>query len=132
MLNQAGKSVVVNLLLNRIGLSDAEQLNNSIQNLEYAFSSAIKKATTGGKPEVGFTEGHNELTDVQLNDGMKALSEGFLVGRVDLKTIPFSVLQKVRLLVIPKPDKPFTELEKFKLGSVCDAGWAGTYGPLTR
>ena len=115
LVESGGKSVVVNLLLKRIGLSDAEQLNNSIQNLEYAFSSAIKKATTGGKPEVGFTEGHNELTDVQLNDGMKALSEGYLVGRVDLKTIPFAVLQKIKLLVIPKPDKPFTELEKFKL-----------------
>ena len=109
------KEISVKLLLNRIGLSPEEQLNNSIQNLEYAFSSAIRKVTTGGKPEIGFTEGHNELADVQLSDGMKSLSDGFLVGRVDLKTISFAALQKVKLLVIPKPDKPFTELEKFKL-----------------
>ncbi|HEY9004160.1 MAG TPA: gliding motility-associated ABC transporter substrate-binding protein GldG [Mucilaginibacter sp.] len=115
LVESEGKSIVVNLLMRRIGLSDEEQLNNSIQNLEYAFSSAIKKVTTGGKPEIGFTEGHNELSDVQLNDAMKSLSEGFTVGRVDLKTIPFAQLEKVKLLVIPKPDKPFTELEKFKL-----------------
>jgi ABC-2 type transport system permease protein len=113
---QAGdKSLVINLILTRIGLSDAEQLNNSIENLEYAFSSAIKKVTSGGKPRIGFTEGHNELSDVQLNDAMKSLSDGYETDRVDLKTVPFSLLKKIRLLVIPKPEKPFTELEKFKL-----------------
>ncbi len=72
MVSSDGKQIAVKLLLNRIGLSPDEQLNNSIQNLEYAFISAIKKVTTGGKPEIGFTEGHNELSDAQLNDGMKS------------------------------------------------------------
>ena len=110
-----GKDIAVKLLLSRIGLSPDEVLNNSIQNLEYAFSSAIKKATSGGKPEIGFTEGHNELSDLQLNDAMKSLSDGYQVGRVNLSTISTAGLQKVKLLVIPKPDKKFTELEKFKL-----------------
>ncbi|MDB5109510.1 MAG: gldG [Mucilaginibacter sp.] len=110
-----GKEVPVNLLQKRIGLSDDEQLNNSIQNLEYAFSSAIKKAITGGKPQIGFTTGHNELSDLQLNDAMKTLADGYEVGRIDLKLIPFDSLKKIKLVVIPKPDKPFTELEKFKL-----------------
>ncbi|HVV56546.1 MAG TPA: gliding motility-associated ABC transporter substrate-binding protein GldG, partial [Mucilaginibacter sp.] len=110
-----GKEIAVKLLDRRIGLSSEDQLNNSIQNLEYAFSSAINKVNEGGKPEIGFTEGHHELTDLQLSDALKSLSDGYLVGRVDLKTIPFDSLTKVKLLIIPKPDKPFTELEKFKL-----------------
>jgi ABC-2 type transport system permease protein len=109
------KEIAVNLLQTRIGLSDDEVLNNSIQNLEYAFSSAIKKVSSGGKPEIGFTEGHGELTDLQLNDAMKSLSDGYAVGRVDLKTIPFAGLMQVKLLVIPKPNTPFTEAEKFKI-----------------
>jgi len=108
-------TVVVNLIQTRIGLSDEEQLNNSIENLEYGFSSAIKKVNTDGKPLVGFTEGHNELDDRQLADGLKTLSEGYVVGRVNLTTIPFAGLEKIKLLVISKPDKPFTELEKYKL-----------------
>jgi ABC-2 type transport system permease protein len=110
-----GKEIAVNLLQRRIGLSDDESINNSIQNLEYAFSSAIKKAISGGKPIIGFTEGHNELTDLQLHYAMKDLADGYEVGRVDLATIPFKGLMQLKLLVIPKPDKKFTELEKFKL-----------------
>jgi len=110
-----GKEIAVNLLQTRIGLSDDEVYNNSIQNLEYAFSSAIKKITSGGKPIIAFTEGDHELTDLQLNDAMKSLSDGYEIGRLNLKTVPFDVLMKVRLLVIPKPDAAFTELEKFKI-----------------
>ncbi|MFB9842703.1 gliding motility-associated ABC transporter substrate-binding protein GldG [Mucilaginibacter ginsenosidivorans] len=110
-----GQSIAVNLLQSRIGLSEEEVAKNSIQNLEYNFASAIRKITSGGKPLIGFTEGHNELNDRQLNDAMRSLANGFVVGRVDLKTIPFEALMHLRMLVIPKPDKPFTELEKFKI-----------------
>jgi ABC-2 type transport system permease protein len=110
-----GKDMGVNLLQTRIGLSDDEVLNNSIQNLEYAFSSAIKKVTTGGQPRVGFTVGHHELSDLQLADALKTLSDGYLVGRVNLTTIPFDSLVKIKLLIIPKPDTKFSELEKFKV-----------------
>ncbi|MCR8558244.1 gliding motility-associated ABC transporter substrate-binding protein GldG [Mucilaginibacter sp. BJC16-A38] len=110
-----GRELAVNLLQTRIGASDEEALNNSIQNLEYAFTSGIKKASSGGKPKIGFTEGHHELTDLQLNGAMSALADGYQVGRVDLKTIPLSVLTKLSLLVVPKPDSKFSEIEKFKI-----------------
>ncbi|MDB4924968.1 gliding motility-associated ABC transporter substrate-binding protein GldG [Mucilaginibacter sp.] len=117
MVSANGKDIPVKLLYaqNQMRLTADEQLNNSIQNLEYAFTSAIKKVTRGGKPQIGFTAGHYELTDLQLNDAMKSLSDGFEVGRVDLKNIPFDSLLKIKLIVIAKPEKPFTELEKFKL-----------------
>jgi ABC-2 type transport system permease protein len=112
-----GKSMLVNLLYqqNQIRLSADEVINNSIQNLEYSFTAAIKRAVTGGEQAIGFTTGHNELNDIQLNDAIKSLSDGFVVGRVDLKTIPLDSLAQIKMLVIPKPEKPFSELEKFKL-----------------
>jgi ABC-2 type transport system permease protein len=70
---------------------------------------------TGGKPLVAFTTGHNELNRLQLESARGALSYGFEVGWVNLKNVPFDSLLKIKLLVIPKPDKPFTEPEKFKL-----------------
>jgi len=109
------KQVVINLLQTRSGLSPEEVLNNSIQNLEYAFASALKKVISGGKPRIGFTEGHNELTDLQLNDAMKSLADGYEVGRIDLRAVSFAGLDKLKMLVIPKPDKPFSEVEKYKI-----------------
>jgi ABC-2 type transport system permease protein len=115
LVEAGGKQVPVRLLQTRMGLSKDEVLNNSIENLEYTFVSAIKKAISGGKAKIGFTEGHQELTDLQLNDAMKSLSDGFMVGRINLQTIPMANLQRLSIVIVAKPDKPFTELEKFKL-----------------
>ncbi|RVU00203.1 gliding motility-associated ABC transporter substrate-binding protein GldG [Mucilaginibacter limnophilus] len=115
MVTSGDNEIAVKLLQTRIGLSPDEVLNNSVQNLEYALTSAIKKVTAGGKPQIGFTEGHKELTDTQLQYARYALSDGYLVGRVNLSTIPFDSLKKIQLIFIPKPDAPFTEAEKFKL-----------------
>jgi len=117
MLTSNGKNVPVKLLYQQreMGLAADEVINNSIQNLEYAFVSGIKKVSSGGQSAIGFTTGHDELHDAQLNDAMASLSDGFLVGRVDLKTIPFDSLLNIKMLVIAKPVKPFTEAEKFKL-----------------
>jgi len=122
LIQYEGKQIAVNLLQTRIGLSDDDVINNSVQNLEYAFSSAIKKVARGGKPKIGFTEGHHELTDLQLYDAMKSLSDGYDVGRINLKAIPLNILRKINLLVIPKPDKKFTELEKFKIDQFIMSG----------
>lgn len=109
------KEIPVKLLQARIGLSPEEVLNNSIQNLEYAFSSAIKKVSTGGKPRVGFTEGHNELSDLQLQDAMNSISDGYEAGRINLTSIRNDGLNKLKVMVIAKPATAFSEAEKYKI-----------------
>ncbi|MBC7745065.1 MAG: gliding motility-associated ABC transporter substrate-binding protein GldG [Flavobacterium sp.] len=115
LITYKGKQIAVNLLQTRTGASPEEILNNSVQNLEYAFLSAVKKVSTGGKPRIGFTEGHGELSDLQLNDAMKSLEDGYEVGRVNLSVIPLEGIEKLSVLIIPKPNTAFTEAEKFKI-----------------
>ncbi len=115
MVSFNNQDIPVRLLQTKMGVSPEEVLNNSIQNLEYAFSSAIKKATSGGKPRVGFTEGHGELSDLELQDAMKALSDGYEAGRINLTAITNDGLEKLKVMVIAKPETAFTELEKYKL-----------------
>ncbi|WP_017257861.1 gliding motility-associated ABC transporter substrate-binding protein GldG [Pedobacter arcticus] len=115
MVNSGSQSIPVSLLQNRIGISPEEVLNNSIQNLEYAFSSAIKKAVSGGKPRVGFTEGNGELDDLQLQDAMKSLADGYEAGRINLTDITNEGLKKLKVMVIAKPETGFSELEKYKI-----------------
>ncbi len=110
-----GDEIAVDLLQGRIGAHPDEVLGNSIQNLEYAFVSAIRKITQGGKPLVGFTEGHGELTDTELYDLMGHLSSAYQVGRVAIGTVTFETLRNLRVLIIPKPREPFSEADKFKL-----------------
>jgi ABC-2 type transport system permease protein len=115
LLEYQNKKIIVDLLQARMGTPPELILNNSIQNLEYAFASAINKLLKTEKPRVGFTEGHGELSDLALSDAMRALENGFTVGRVDLEKISKEGLNQLSILVIPKPLRPFTEAEKFKL-----------------
>ena len=115
LITYKGIQIPVKLLQNRAGISPEEVLNNSIQNLEYAFASAIKKVTTGGSVRIGFTEGHGELNDLQLSDAMKSLGDSYEVGRVNLATIPFDGLDRLKVLIIAKPVKPFSEEDKYKI-----------------
>lgn len=115
LITYQGNQIPLSLFQNREGLAPEEVLNNSIQNLEYAFTSAIKKATTGGKPRIGFTEGHNELSDLQLADAIATLQSGYEVGRINLNTVTFDGLDKLNVLIVAKPDKEFTEAEKYKI-----------------
>jgi ABC-2 type transport system permease protein len=92
-----------------------ENINNSIQNLEYVFSSAIKKVNTGENPRIGFTEGNGEPADPYLSDAMKSLSESYEVGRVDLNLISKQGLDKLKVLFITKPQKEFSEALKYKI-----------------
>lgn len=115
LINYGGREIAVKLLQNRMGAAPEEVLNNSVQNLEYAFASALSKLAKGEKPRVGFTEGHGELSDLQLSDAMKSLQDGYEVGRVDLASITSAGLAKLSLIVIPKPNSAFTEAEKFKI-----------------
>lgn len=115
LITYGDKQMPVSLFHDRKGSSQEEILNNAVQDLEYAFTSAIKKVTSGGKPRVGFTEGHGELSDIQLADAMNSLQAGYEAGRVNLTNIPFEGLDKISLLVVPKPDRAFSEAEKYKI-----------------
>jgi len=116
MVQAGGRQVPVKLLQNLDGGGGYEQnINNSIQNLEYVFSSAIRKVSTGENPRIGFTEGNGEPADIYLSDAMKSLSDSYEVGRVDLNQISRQGLDKLKLIFVVKPQKEFSEALKYKL-----------------
>ncbi|AOM78300.1 gliding motility-associated ABC transporter substrate-binding protein GldG [Pedobacter steynii] len=116
MLETESQQLPLKLLqnLNASG-SYEENINNSIQNLEYLFTAAIQKVLSNDHPRIGFTEGNGELSDLSLNDAINSLSESYEVGRVNLNTIDASGLDKLKLLIIAKPQQAFTEAEKYKI-----------------
>lgn len=92
-----------------------DNINRSIENLEYIFTSSLKKVIAGKNPRIGFTESNGELTDLQLADAIHTLSASYQAGRVDLNSIDQAGLDKLDVMIIAKPTKPFTETEKYKI-----------------
>lgn len=117
MVEMDGKQMPVNLLQKVGGAATnyEDNINSSIQNLEYTFTSAIKRLTSGYNPKIGFTEGHGEPSNLYFYDAVTTLSQNFYVGRVDLNLITKQGLDDLNVLIIAKPQKAFTELEKYKI-----------------
>lgn len=111
-----GKQMPVKLLQNfNVAGGYEENINRSIENLEYIFTSSLKKVLNGYNPRIGFTESNGELTDLQLEDARVTLANNYIVGRVDLNTITKEGLDKLNMMIIAKPKKPFSETEKYKI-----------------
>lgn len=121
-----GREIPVSLLSSQGGLPPEEILNNSIQNLEFAIADAIRKLILDKKPKIAFTEGHGELDRYQTADITSALKEYYVVERVTLneqlnslterKSVDsgkISIRNKFDAIIIAKPQKYFSEKDKF-------------------
>ncbi|RZL44244.1 MAG: gliding motility-associated ABC transporter substrate-binding protein GldG, partial [Pedobacter sp.] len=116
MIESDGKQMPVKLLQNLdAGGSYEENINNSIENLEFTFTSGIKKVIGGNNSRIGFTESNGEPSDLQLYDAMHTLAGNYEVGRVDLNTIDKTGLDKLKMMVVVKPQSAFSETEKYKI-----------------
>jgi len=92
-----------------------DNINRAIENLEYVFTASLKKVIDGRNPRIGFTESNGELNDLQVGDAIRSLSTSYEVGRVDLNTIDKAGLDKLNMMIIAKPTKPFSETQKYKI-----------------
>lgn len=109
-----GRELPWQLLKTQMGISADEQLNNSVQALEYEFSNTIRKLNIGLKPTVAFIEGHKELDSLQVADISDALSEFYDVERIKINH-QLNSLKGKRAVIIARPDTAFDEQDKFIL-----------------
>lgn len=110
----AGDTINVNLLKNIQGMSGDENLNASIESLEYEFTDAIRRATMSNPESVAFLEGHNEFAEQDVISVTTALSAYYNVDRGVLGT-DASVLDKYKSVIIAGPLDRFSETDKFIL-----------------
>ncbi|HNG90108.1 MAG TPA: gliding motility-associated ABC transporter substrate-binding protein GldG, partial [Saprospiraceae bacterium] len=110
------RSVVVQLLENNSAtLSPEEVINNSVGLLEYKFANAMKKVQAPKRPNIFFTEGHGELSDLQTMDMERGLRQFYNTGRVVLDSFVQLKTDECALLVVAKPRRAFSEKDKFKI-----------------
>lgn len=125
-----GRETSVQLIQNQRYVSDADLLNNSIQNLEYALSNAIRALARGEKRSIGFLQGHGELTGGVLYDVQRSLQEYYSLDYVTIDgqiqaltahhrsssdTTKYDFYNLYDLLVVAKPTRPFSEKDLYIL-----------------
>ena len=109
--------------------SPQEQLNQSIENIEYELISAIQKLSKKQKSSVAFIEGHGELSNDRLISLIQTLSENYIVERLNLNENitnslqsdnktgknPIQNLLQYDAIVIAKPTLSYTDNDRYQL-----------------
>ncbi len=121
MVNRANNTVKVPLMKNKLGASTADRINNSVQNLEYAFADAFTKLETEQKKKIAVLKGNGQLDDIFIADYLTTLRDYYNIGAITLDSVPhgpqtvFDQLNAFDLLLVAKPTEAFTEQEKYIL-----------------
>lgn len=114
--NSYGTSIP--LIISQQGLDASDQLNKSIENLEYNFASNIKILTEEKKKNIGFLVNQAELSPDHFQGFLQMALENYNAGpiipenKTELTLADVPKLNKMDALVIAKPRKAFTDNEK--------------------
>ena len=117
--------IAVQLLKNQIASSPDQNLEQSIRELEYEFTNAIKQLRSSLKPSIAFLKGHDELDGIEIEDLRNSLTQQYSVDEIDLREFEVDSLGKPnlkkklrdlklkKLLLIAKPRLTFENLDKY-------------------
>ena len=115
------QTVIIPLIKNKIGATDQELVNSSIQNLEYAFAEAFKKLVKPKQKKIAVLRGNGQLPDIYVADLLKTLGEHYFLAPFTLDSVsnnPQKTLKDINnydLIISAKPSEPFSEAEKYVL-----------------
>lgn len=116
--NYGDKGAKVQLLKNLMGASIENQVESSVQHLEYVFAEAINKISKEKQRKVAVIKGNGELQDIYIADVLKTVFENYNVGPITLDSVAKSPINTLKALnvfdlaIIAKPKEKFTEEEK--------------------
>ncbi len=104
--------VPVNLLKNNPGYSAEQNINNSIESLEYEFISVINTLSGEKTDKIAFVEGHGELNEMQTGDITRGLANFYQVDRGQINGKP-GILDEYKAVIIARPTEKFSEQDKY-------------------
>lgn len=119
--NIGEKSVRVPLLVNNYGNKPEENINKSVQLLEYAFTDAITKLTSVKKKKIAILKGNGEISDKYMSDLLLNAKEYYALGEFNLDSLTNDLpktlanLKRFDMTLIVKPTQAFSDEEKYIL-----------------
>jgi ABC-2 type transport system permease protein len=105
-------SVPVQLLKGNKSSSPADQLNQSVEGVEFELSSAIRLLANPERKKVGLVVSHTRITPGRLSDLIATIQQHYDVF-LDMNNP--SSYEGLDALLVLKPDSAFSEEEKYKL-----------------
>ena len=116
--NMGQKSVRIPLLVNNFMTNKDDNINKSVQLLEYNFSDAITKLAITSKKKIAVIKGNGEMPDKYMSDFLISLKEYYVLGEFNLDSVrgdkqrTLDNLERFDLAIIAKPTEAFTDEEK--------------------
>lgn len=116
-----GVTEKIPLVKNKIGATQQELVNNSVQHLEYAFADGFSKLINPKSKKIAILRGNNQLKDPFIFDFITTIKDYYYIAPFTLDSVSsnpektLNDLNEYDLIISAKPTESFTENEKFVL-----------------
>jgi len=121
IIKQGNKEVPVSLLTDAYSQSIEEQIEKSIENLEFALANALNLVNAEKNRKIAVVKGNGELDDLHIADFLMSLGKKYRLAPYTLDSVAANPqktlidLQDYDLAIVAKPTEKFNEKEKFVL-----------------
>jgi len=116
-----GRTETVPLMVRGQGEPVEEQINRSIENLEYAIAGGIHRISLSAKPSIAVLKGHGEWDDLHIADLLMSLRPYYRLAPFTLDSLKInpgatlSQLKKFDMILLAGPTKAFGDTAKYAL-----------------
>ena len=118
IITKGEKQEKVSLLRNKLGATNQEKIQFSVQNLEYAFSDALYKLLLEKDKKIAVLKSNGTLADIQIADFLRSEQAYYHIAPFTLDSVATSPertlkqLSEFQLCIIAKPTERFTDKQK--------------------
>ncbi|MBD0402238.1 gliding motility-associated ABC transporter substrate-binding protein GldG [Flammeovirga sp. EKP202] len=109
LISYKGKQKGVLLLKGNSARSSQEQINQSIEGVEFELASAIKELSQTQSKKIAIIQGHDELTPMEMTEAINALKKKYYVAEVN----DMSTLNQFDGIIVAQPKKKFPNRDKY-------------------
>lgn len=113
-----GQKLPVKLISEQNQSENADLINNSIEELEYQLTNALKIVSQSKTKKLAIIKGQNELEDIYIADVLKGLKQYYYIAPFTLDSVEISPqktlnqLSEFDLIIDAKPQEAFSEAKK--------------------
>ncbi len=108
------REISVHLLKNVAGLSAEENLNHSIETIEFELTKAVRLLQNKQPKNIAFLTGHGELNEYEVADFTASLLQKYEVDRISASKL-LNTDKKYTVLIIAQPRNEFSRMDKYQI-----------------